>query len=134
MISVGLGEICHQRFGFVAKSVTIGVGHAKTHQPWIAQRVEVGSGIGFVVPADPAVVPGCHGAVGICNDIARARHCGVSGRNTVLGGNLDIASSRIAENRVETMEEFPVVVHAVFIGIPHARIGADIFGCVIGVI
>ena len=135
MVGVGRGEVGHERLFLVPQAVAVGVAHARAHHPRIADRVErrrLVRRIPFAVKADPAVLPRADGVVAVVDDVLRADVRGerLDERHVVRhDGDVRFARlARIAQDRVEAVEELPVVVHAVLVGIPQARIAADIAG------
>ena len=96
-----------ERLLVVIEAVAVRIAARRADHPREAHRVVDGIRRGRHGPARPGVVPAAHpAAVGLCNHVVRER--------TVRN---------VAEERVEAVEELVVVVHAVVVRIPLARIG-----------
>ena len=105
-------HIGQQRLFVVPETVAVGIALGRAHQPRRAQRI-VDGGLG-VVPAVPGVPP---------------RVDGIAGRlgNHVLADNVArLVLAHLAQQRVQAVEQLVEVVHAVVVGIPLARIGAEV--------
>ena len=98
--------VCEQHLLVVPEAVAVGIAIGGTHQPREAYRIKLR--LAFVRPSNPGVM--AWGYLQCCG-----------GRNDVLtavrGGTKD---------GVEAVEELVVVVHAIVIGIPQARIGTNV--------
>ena len=96
-----------ERLLVVIEAVAVRIAARRADHPREAHRIVDRIRRGRYGPARPGVVPATHpAAVGLCNHVVRER--------TVRN---------VAEERVEAVEELVVVVHAVVVRIPLARIG-----------
>ena len=125
VVRVGGGQIGGERLFVVAQAVAVGIAHSLAHHPREAHRVVCGP-LG-VVPADPTVAHSGDVAVGVGNHVLDVGRVVRRENAAVVVGDcrrVDVADA--AENRVEAVEELVVVVHAVLVCIPEARVGADV--------
>ena len=121
----GRRDVVHEeRLVRVADAIAIGVALGRTDHPRILHRIElVGTGLveSLLVPTRPRVVPGRNLLAidirdAVVNQVAHARDA--HGRRQIAGGRI----GRAAQQRVQTVEQLIVVVHAVVIRVPLARI------------
>ena len=112
MVVLRVGHVDEQRLVRVAQAVAVGVGLGNAHRPRELHRVV--DELLLRLPVRPGVVGG-------------GEHRAVRKHGAVCAGD-HVVSGRPAKKRVEAVEQLVVVVHAVLVGVPHARIGADVAG------
>ena len=120
-------EVGEQSLFLVPYAIAVGVARSGAHHPRIAHGI-VGQRF-VVLPADETVAIGVDAAAVRFGDhvggVLDGHHLQHSER---CGKLADAEFANLAENRVEAVEQFVEVVHAVGIAIPQTRIGRHVAG------